>query len=98
MIFITIPIGLNTASAFIIMNKENQRPEFFQWSSDNLKVASIFTILAGADVEILSVLQSNLAGFKFFQAPLSDSAKSKIFWVAYLNLFVEDIPQLIIQV
>ena len=55
-------------------------------------------MLAGADIEILHVLQSNLAGFKIFQAPFSDSAKLKIFWSSFLNLFVEDIPQLIIQV
>jgi hypothetical protein len=54
--------------------------------------------LAGADIEILSHLQSNLAGFKIFQAPFSESAKLKIFCGSFLNIFIEDIPQLIIQV
>jgi hypothetical protein len=54
--------------------------------------------LAGVDVEILAILESNLAGFKIFQAPLSNSARTKIFWGAFSNLFIEDIPQLIIQV
>ena len=49
-------------------------------------------------VEILNHLQSNLAGFKIFQAPFSDSAKSKIFWGSFLNIFIEDIPQVAIQV
>jgi hypothetical protein len=86
------------ASSFLIIAKENTRNEFLSWFTENNRLASIFTILAGIDVELLSVLHSNLAGFKYFQAPFSDSAKSIIFWVAFTNIFVEDIPQFIIQV
>ncbi|CAG8796883.1 32771_t:CDS:2, partial [Gigaspora margarita] len=86
--------SLNT---FMIIKKENTRPEFFSWFVQNVKVASIFTILAGSDIEVLAILKSNLAGFAFFQAPFSDEAESKIFWGACLNIFTEDIPQLFIQ-
>ncbi|GBC39032.2 hypothetical protein GLOIN_2v1876581 [Rhizophagus irregularis DAOM 181602=DAOM 197198] len=98
LIFYTIPIGLNMASSFLIIAKENTRNEFLSWFTENNRLASIFTILAGIDIELLSVLHSNLAGFKYFQAPFSDSAKSIIFWVAFTNIFVEDIPQFIIQI
>jgi hypothetical protein len=58
----------------------------------------VFTVLAGADIEALNILHSNLAGFPFFRAPFSDDAKSKIFWGACLNIFTEDIPQVVVQV
>ncbi|CAG8679520.1 8676_t:CDS:2, partial [Funneliformis caledonium] len=97
-IFVTLPIGLNTILAFYIITKENAVPEFYEWFTNNGKVASVFTLLSGADIEALNILQSNLAGFPFFQAPFSDGAKSKIFWSACLNIFIEDFPQVIIQI
>ncbi|CAB5330967.1 unnamed protein product [Rhizophagus irregularis] len=98
LIFYTVPIGLNMASTFFIMAKENTRNEFLSWFTENSKLASIFTILAGIDIEILSILHSNLAGFGYFQAPFSDSAKTIISWIAFINIFIEDIPQFIIQI
>ncbi|CAB4376640.1 unnamed protein product [Rhizophagus irregularis] len=98
LIFYTVPIGLNLASSFLIIAKENTRNEFLSWFTENNKLASIFIILAGIDIDILSVLYSNLAGFKYFQAPLSDSTKSIIFWIAFINIFIEDIPQFVIQI
>ncbi|CAG8522676.1 534_t:CDS:2, partial [Racocetra fulgida] len=85
-------------SPFTIIIKENTRPEFFSWFVRNGNVTSIFTILAGTDIEALVILKSNLAGFASFQAPFSDKAQSKIFWGTCLNIFTEDIPQAIIQV
>ncbi|GBB88972.1 hypothetical protein RclHR1_01560008 [Rhizophagus clarus] len=97
-IFFVIPIGFNTVLAFLTITEENKRPEFSRWFTENSKFASTFTILAGADVEVLSTLESNLAGFKVFQAPFSDSARAKIFWGSFSNIFIEDFPQLIIQI
>jgi hypothetical protein len=74
------------------------RPEFFHWFTKNLRFASIFTILSGANIEILSILESNLAGLKIFQAPFSNSAQSIIFWGGLANIIIEDIPQVVIQV
>ncbi len=97
-IFLTVPIGLNTVMAFLIITKENTNHKFFKWFSQHGKIASIFTLLAGADIDALTILQSNLAGFGFFQAPFSNDAMSKIFWGACLSIFTEDIPQVFIQV
>ncbi|RHZ82447.1 hypothetical protein Glove_109g282 [Diversispora epigaea] len=63
-----------------------------------LTVPIVFTILSSANIETLSILHSNLAGFKFFQAPISTKGINKIFWAACLTIFVEDMPQLVIQV
>ncbi|CAG8617731.1 14909_t:CDS:2, partial [Cetraspora pellucida] len=97
-IFLVVPICINTSLAFVIITKENTRPEFFSWFVAHGKIASIFTLLAGADIEALAVLKSSLAGFTFFQAPFSDDAQSSIFWGACLNIFTEDIPQVIVQI
>ncbi|RHZ82458.1 hypothetical protein Glove_109g153 [Diversispora epigaea] len=96
-IFLTVPIGINTIWAFHIISYENKSKAFLDWFSQHEKVASVFTILSSADIEALRILHSNLAGFKFFQAPISTKGKNKIFWVSCLTIFVEDIPQLIIQ-
>jgi hypothetical protein len=97
-VFVVIPIGINTILAFYIIAQENKEQKFYEWFTDNRKVASVFTVLAGADIEVLSILHSKLAGFQFFNAPISVEAESKIFWGALLNIFTEDIPQVIIQV
>ncbi|RHZ82399.1 hypothetical protein Glove_109g262 [Diversispora epigaea] len=80
-----------------IPSDENKSKTFLDWFSQHEKVASVFTVLSSADIETLSILYSNLAGFKFFQAPISTKGKNRIFWASFLTLFVEDIPQLIIQ-
>ncbi|RHZ84041.1 hypothetical protein Glove_86g120 [Diversispora epigaea] len=97
-IFLVVPITLNTLWAFHIIKAENASPEFFGWFSKNIKIASIFTILAGADIEALSILYSNIAGFTAFQAPFSRKGKIRIFRASFLDIFVENVPQMIIQI
>ncbi|GBB92169.1 hypothetical protein RclHR1_19770002 [Rhizophagus clarus] len=97
LLFYTLPIAINSISAFLIISRENGE-KFHEWFTRNFKLASIFTVLAGADVEILNILHSNMAGFKTFRAPFSNSAKQTIFWLAVTNIFIEDIPQLFIQI
>ncbi|RHZ82557.1 hypothetical protein Glove_109g34 [Diversispora epigaea] len=97
-VFLAVSIGINAISAFYIINNENKSKPFLDWFTRHEKLASVFTVLACADIEILSILHSNLAGFKFFQAPFSTKGKNRIFWVSCVTIFVEDIPQLIIQI
>ncbi|CAG8575821.1 11199_t:CDS:2, partial [Diversispora eburnea] len=80
-----------------IPSDENKSKAFLDWFTRHEKVASVFTVISSADIETLSILYSNFAGFKFFQAPISTKGKNRIFWASCLTIFVEDIPQLIIQ-
>ncbi len=80
------------------MSKESHHEEFSKWLKNNTKVVAIFTLLAGADIEVLNIFESKIAGFEFFNAKFSNATLSKIFWGACLKIFVEDIPQMIIQV
>ncbi|CAG8506429.1 8152_t:CDS:10 [Diversispora eburnea] len=97
-VFLTVPIGINAIWAFYIISDENKSKTFLDWFTQHEMVASVFTVLSGADIETLSILYSNLAGFKFFQAPISIKGKKRIFWASCLTIFIEDIPQLIIQI
>ena len=84
----------------IIKKEEAVNEEFSKWSKDHKKVVEIFTILAGADVEALTILESKvkISGFDFFNVGLSETARRQIFWGTCLNVLIEDIPQIIIQV
>ncbi|CAG8536162.1 5412_t:CDS:2 [Diversispora eburnea] len=97
-VFLVVPITLNTIWAFYIIKAENASPEFLGWFNQNIKTASIFTILSGADIEALSILYSNFAGFAHFQAPFSHKGKVRIFRASFLAVFTENIPQVVIQI
>ncbi|CAB5299124.1 unnamed protein product [Rhizophagus irregularis] len=56
-VFVTVPIGINTILAFYLITQENTRPKFLEWFMAHKKVASIFTILASADIETLNIPQ-----------------------------------------
>jgi len=95
------PFVASAIYAFIIIKKEEElNGEFLKWSRDHKKVVEIFTLLAGADVEALNILDSKIKIVRFdvFNAKLSETATSRIFWGTCLNVLVEDIPQIIIQV
>ena len=80
------------------MREISKNAKFQEWFGQNVRVASVLTLLAGSDVEVITLLGSNFAGLKVFSAPLSKIALNLVFWGSTLNLFIEDIPQLIIQV
>ncbi|PKK42436.1 hypothetical protein RhiirC2_804496, partial [Rhizophagus irregularis] len=46
----------------------------------------------------INTLTSNLFGLKVFSAPLSQRPRKIILWGSFINIFAEDIPQLIIQI
>ncbi|CAG8571863.1 3895_t:CDS:2 [Diversispora eburnea] len=97
-VFLVFPFTLNTIWAFYIIKNENASPEFLGWFNQNIKIVSIFTIFAGADIEALSILYSNFAGFPHFQAPFSHKGKVRIFRASILAIFTENVPQVIIQI
>ena len=80
------------------MKEISKNAAFQEWFSQNVRVASLLTLLAGADVEVVTLLGSKFSGLKMFSAPLSKTALNQVFWGSILNLFIEDIPQLIILV
>jgi hypothetical protein len=76
--------------------KENRL--FRLWFKRNILVAVLFTILAAVDIEILSILSSQVAGLMTFNAPMSHKTKMSIYWGTIISLVFEDMPQFYIQV
>ncbi|CAG8647996.1 5670_t:CDS:2 [Funneliformis mosseae] len=98
LVFVFLLILLYLLAKRLSSEQENEIEEFSEWSKNNLLIISLFTLLAGADVEVISLLESKIAGYSFFNAKFSEAALSKIFWGNCINLFIEDIPQVIIQI
>ena len=72
--------------------------KFYKWIKIHPKTAAIITLLGGSDIGGLLILSSNFAGIKSLSVQFSNRAKNYIFWGTICNLFIEDIPQLLIQV
>ncbi|CAG8481972.1 5792_t:CDS:10 [Funneliformis mosseae] len=71
---------------------------FLEWSRENKYVVDLFTVLAGSEVEVLTVLESNIWNFDFFNAKFSKEGLSGMFLGSCFNVIFEDIPQLFIQI
>jgi len=76
---------------------EDKENKISKWSKDEIIVA-ILTLLAGANVEILTILESKIQIFGLnFNNKLSPAALKVMNWGAWFNFVGEDIPQVTIQ-
>jgi len=73
-------------------------PKFTEWFKEHTTFAAIITVFAGADVEALKLIYSELAGYQIFKAKISDGAKKCLLWGSVINALIEDLPQVVIQV
>src|ERR1044072_4534173 len=90
---------MNACLAFNIFTFElRKNSKFNKWFEDNSKLAAIITLFSSGDIGLLHLLDSNFAGLELFSAPFSSKASYRIFWGGVLNIFIEDLPQLLIQV
>ncbi|CAG8484961.1 7273_t:CDS:2 [Ambispora gerdemannii] len=74
-----------------------QNAPFHKWLSQFTQLAASFTLLATADIEMLSILSSRIIGLPMFDAPVSDFVH---FWVLIgtcISFFIEDAPQFVTQ-
>ncbi|CAG8682651.1 7595_t:CDS:2, partial [Dentiscutata erythropus] len=88
------------SSVFFIKDNAKEVPELYiprKWFNNNIRSTAFFTLLAGADVEILLVLNSHFGGFEMFNAPFSKKARDYIFIGKIITIIVDSIPWLIIQ-
>ncbi|RIA95185.1 hypothetical protein C1645_817031 [Glomus cerebriforme] len=98
-VFLVIPMVTNLILVFHIFITEcMDNKKYIVWFKENSQPAAIVTILCGGDIAVLNLLSSNLAGFELFNAPLSKRAEKIIYYGTVLNTFLEDVPQLIIQI
>ncbi|RIB16606.1 hypothetical protein C2G38_2090433 [Gigaspora rosea] len=100
-----VPLTVNFMMAFItiiiqcfIADNKTERIEFQKWFKDHLRFAAIMTILAGADINFLRLMNSKFGRFEMFSCKFSRTAMKIIVLVEFFNSFIEDIPQFTIQI
>ncbi|CAG8736690.1 235_t:CDS:2, partial [Acaulospora morrowiae] len=99
MIFTTVPLSFNFFwSAGTLIREAFYHDDFLRWFKSNTAIASAFTVLGSAEVEVLSILNSRAGGIKTLQAPWSDRASKMIFIGSFIGFIIEDVPQFVIQV
>ena len=99
MVFLVVPHVVSFLLAInILLSEVSTNPMFFTWFSELPTLLSICTIFSAIDILAINTLTSNLFGFKVFSAPLSQRSRNIILWGSFINIFAEDIPQLIIQI
>ncbi|CAG8615136.1 13320_t:CDS:2, partial [Ambispora leptoticha] len=98
-LILCLSVTFNGILAFLTILRETaQNYEFSKWLNTNTRITTIVTIVSGADIDALRIIGSQFAGLKIFSAPFSIKATGWIFAGSFITLFIEDIPQFIIQV
>ncbi|CAG8527326.1 6540_t:CDS:2 [Funneliformis mosseae] len=104
LVILLVSFFVSLILAFRIIDKElrnngEQAEKFRAWLNENSKIVNIFTILAGTDIEILTVLDSKIMmfGFDKFNVGFSKETEHRIARYSFINIILEDIPQLVIQ-
>ncbi|CAG8520254.1 5215_t:CDS:10 [Ambispora leptoticha] len=96
-IIIMILFVLYAVGRFRFPEENSENSKFHQWFKAHTQIASIFTVISSADVEALSLLSSCFTGLSIFSAPISPKAELRIFYGSTVNIFIEDLPQFVIQ-
>ncbi|GBC21434.1 uncharacterized protein OCT59_005050 [Rhizophagus irregularis] len=97
-IFFILPIVINFLLAInIFVSEMAMNPSFNKWVKESPTLSSMGTLFSAIDIQILNTLSSDLFGLRIFSAPLTQRSKKIMLWGVIINIFVEDIPQIIIQ-
>ncbi|KAG9302986.1 hypothetical protein G9A89_007693 [Geosiphon pyriformis] len=94
----TFGFQVKRLAGYIIINEISMNSEYVVWFRQFGKPAALFTILSAADIDALNLLHSKYANLGLFSAPISKRLEDLIFWGSTINIFIEDIPQFVIQV
>ncbi|GBC29470.2 hypothetical protein GLOIN_2v1791295 [Rhizophagus irregularis DAOM 181602=DAOM 197198] len=98
MIFFILPIVINILLAInIFVSEMATNPSFSKWVKESLPLSSMCTLFSAIDIQILNTLSSDLFGLKIFSIPLTQRSKKIMLWGSIINIFIEDVPQIIIQ-
>ncbi|CAG8479285.1 6077_t:CDS:10 [Ambispora gerdemannii] len=74
-IVLCFSVAFNGILAFLIILRETaQNYKFSNWFNSNMRTTTIFTILSGADVDVIRIIGSRFAGLEIFNAPFSIKA------------------------
>ncbi|KAG9296666.1 hypothetical protein G9A89_009925 [Geosiphon pyriformis] len=94
----TFGFQVQRLAGYIIINEISINSEYVVWFRQFGKPAALFTILSAADIDALNLLHSKYTNLGIFSAPISKRLEDLIFWGSTINIFIEGIPQFVIQV
>ncbi|GBC01916.1 hypothetical protein RclHR1_04390001, partial [Rhizophagus clarus] len=97
-VFLLFPFIMNTIFTIIIFLHEMKNDVFEEWFKNRSKRIILITIFSSGDVELLHLFDSKFGGYDIFKINFSQYSKDLITWGSYLNIILEDLPQLIIQI
>ncbi|KAF0543551.1 pro-resilin isoform x1 [Gigaspora margarita] len=81
----------------MLISREIMRnKKFSAWWFRSSKTALLFTILAGADIDVLNILSSECGRLEELSAPFSVYAMERIRIFNVISMLIEDLPQLIV--
>ncbi|RIA80457.1 hypothetical protein C1645_838654 [Glomus cerebriforme] len=99
LLFLIFPFIMNTILTIKIFMYELKISDVFdEWFKKYSKRIVIITIFSSGDVELLHLFDSKFGRFDIFKIEFSSKSKHLISWGGYLNVILEDLPQLIIQI
>ena len=79
-------VTLSLFSALRILRRElANNPKFSEWWKEGLGVNVLLTILSSTNVEVLTLLGSNVGGIEAFSAPLTSEARDDINSMSFLS-------------
>ncbi|CAJ0827534.1 4452_t:CDS:2 [Entrophospora sp. SA101] len=101
LVALALPAGVNLLLALtIIINQSRKKNnlEFKAWLRSHTGFASAMTILSMLNIEALRILNSNFLDKEIFSANFNRKALKLIIIGGLINMFIEDIPQLVILI
>src|SRR6266498_5553680 len=93
--FFSFPFIINARLAYYIFRYQIKNAK---WFNKNSKLAVIITLLGSGNVKLLHLLDSNFAGFSIFSIRFSQEALDWIFLGGFIDILIQDFPQLLILV
>jgi hypothetical protein len=78
--------------------KKHDAGDFLEWLKDNKFVATILVVCSIISLEFLEFSTSRWGGLKRFNSKMNRLGKFIVFYGAIVNIFIRDIPKLVIQV
>ncbi|CAG8662032.1 11997_t:CDS:2, partial [Ambispora gerdemannii] len=85
-------------TVFLQLREKITNKKYKSWYRNNLVVASFFGATSVINVDVLTITYSQLLDINAFKASCSPEMGRKIFYMNWFNLFVQDLPQLVILI
>jgi len=98
LVFLLVPIVFNFGViAKIFWSSVKQNASMGLWLRDHYTAAAIVSLLACSNIEVFSLLHSQLFYHHTFSAPLNTGTQRTLVIAGFVGSVLEDIPQLVIQ-